>query len=116
MGAGHGRRLHYHGHSALHRARPELKILALLTFALLVVASPPQLPWLFVGYALALTQFVMVWVLAIAYVRRADKTFDPLARKAAEKALQSATSGGAARTGRFSRGQRTGTTGEGATR
>jgi uncharacterized membrane protein (DUF485 family) len=69
-----------------------------------------------VGYALALTQFVMVWVLAIAYVRRADKTFDPLARKAAQKALQSATSGGAARTGRFSRGQQPGTTGEEPTR
>jgi uncharacterized membrane protein (DUF485 family) len=43
-----------------------------------------------VGYALALTQFIMVWVLAVAYVRRADKVFDPLERKAAEKALHSA--------------------------
>jgi uncharacterized membrane protein (DUF485 family) len=58
-----------------------------------------------VGYALALSQFIMVWVLAVAYVRRADKVFDPLASKAAEKAVQGATSGGAARTGRFSRGQ-----------
>lgn len=42
-----------------------------------------------VGYALALSQFVMVWVLAALYLRRADRVFDPLAEKAVEKALQS---------------------------
>ena len=40
-----------------------------------------------VGYVLALTQFVMVWVLAFAYIRRAENTYDPLARRAAEQAL-----------------------------
>jgi uncharacterized membrane protein (DUF485 family) len=35
-----------------------------------------------VGYALALSQFVMVWVLGWMYLRRADNTFDPLAEKA----------------------------------
>jgi uncharacterized membrane protein (DUF485 family) len=35
-----------------------------------------------VGYCLALTQFVMVLVLGIMYLRRADKVFDPLAEKA----------------------------------
>lgn len=40
-----------------------------------------------IGYIFALSQFVMVWVLAAAYLRRADKVFDPLAAKAAEKAL-----------------------------
>ncbi len=40
-----------------------------------------------VGYVLALTQFVMVWVLAFAYIRRAESTYDPLARRAAEQAL-----------------------------
>jgi len=40
MGAGHGHRLHYHGHSVLHRARPELKLVSLLGFMLLVVATP----------------------------------------------------------------------------
>ena len=39
-----------------------------------------------VGYALALSQFVMTWVLAWMYLRRADRVFDPLARKAAEHA------------------------------
>jgi cobalt/nickel transport system permease protein len=40
MGAGHGHRLHYHGHSAVHRADPAAKLLALLGFVLLVVATP----------------------------------------------------------------------------
>jgi uncharacterized membrane protein (DUF485 family) len=41
-----------------------------------------------VGYLLALTQFVMVWVLAWLYLRKADREFDPLARRAAERALE----------------------------
>jgi uncharacterized membrane protein (DUF485 family) len=41
-----------------------------------------------VGYAFALTQFVMVWVLAGWYLRRANRDFDPLAQKAAERALK----------------------------
>jgi len=40
-----------------------------------------------VGYALALSQFVMVWGLGWMYLRRADHTFDPLAEKAREAAL-----------------------------
>jgi uncharacterized membrane protein (DUF485 family) len=40
-----------------------------------------------VGYALALSQFVMTWVLAWLYLRRSDSVFDPLARKAASQAL-----------------------------
>lgn len=41
-----------------------------------------------VGYALALTQFLMVWILGGLYLRRADRDFDPLARRAAEKAIE----------------------------
>ena len=41
-----------------------------------------------VGYVFALSQFVMTWVLAAMYLRRADKVFDPLAEKAAAKAVQ----------------------------
>ena len=40
MGAGHGHRLHFHAHSPLHRAAPEHKLVALLAFVLLVVATP----------------------------------------------------------------------------
>lgn len=38
-----------------------------------------------VGYCLALTQFLMVLVLGIMYLRRSDKVYDPLAAKAIEK-------------------------------
>jgi uncharacterized membrane protein (DUF485 family) len=41
-----------------------------------------------VGYAFALSQFVMVWVLTWLYLRRADRVFDPLAKRAAERALE----------------------------
>jgi uncharacterized membrane protein (DUF485 family) len=41
-----------------------------------------------VGYVLALTQFVMVFVLGITYLRRAEKVFDPLSDRAVERALE----------------------------
>jgi len=41
-----------------------------------------------VGYVLALTQFIMVWGLVWAYIRRADRVFDPLAEKAGQRALE----------------------------
>lgn len=40
MGQGHGHALHYHGHSPVHRAPAHLKILALVGFMLVVVATP----------------------------------------------------------------------------
>jgi uncharacterized membrane protein (DUF485 family) len=41
-----------------------------------------------VGYLLALTQFLMVLVLGIMYLRRAEKVYDPLAARAADRALE----------------------------
>ena len=38
-----------------------------------------------VGYCLALTQFLMVLVLGLMYLNRAEKVFDPLAEKAIER-------------------------------
>jgi cobalt/nickel transport system permease protein len=40
MGAGHGHRLHFHGHSPVHRAPAHLKLLGLVGFMLVVVATP----------------------------------------------------------------------------
>jgi uncharacterized membrane protein (DUF485 family) len=54
-----------------------------------------------VGYALALSQFVMTWGLAAWYLRRSTRVFDPLAEKAAERALRAGD--GKARSGRFER-------------
>ena len=55
-----------------------------------------------VGYVLALSQFVMTWVLGWLYLRKADREFDPLAARAREAALGHATGGDGAR--RFQRG------------
>ena len=46
-----------------------------------------------VGYALALTQFLMVWGLGWWYLRKSDRVFDPLAERAAEVALQAGVRG-----------------------
>jgi uncharacterized membrane protein (DUF485 family) len=52
-----------------------------------------------VGYCLALTQFVMVFVLGIMYLRKSDRDYDPLARRVVDMAQ-----GGAAEAGtRFER-------------
>jgi len=48
-----------------------------------------------VGYCLALTQFLMVLVLGLMYLKRAGRTYDPLAEKAIE--------GYAQHSGRFAR-------------
>jgi uncharacterized membrane protein (DUF485 family) len=53
-----------------------------------------------VGYVLALTQFIMTWGLALMYVRRANRTFDPLARSVREAAGDRPES-----TSRFRRGE-----------
>jgi uncharacterized membrane protein (DUF485 family) len=44
-----------------------------------------------VGYCLALSQFIMVWVLTAMYLKRADRVFDPLAEKAAQRAIDVGT-------------------------
>lgn len=49
-----------------------------------------------VGYVLALTQFVMVWVLGWLYLRKADRDFDPLRERAARKATDVAAAAGRA--------------------
>jgi len=40
-----------------------------------------------VGYCIALTQFVMVFVLGFMYLRRSDRIYDPLAAEVVRKAL-----------------------------
>ncbi len=57
MGAGHGHKLHYHGHSVVHRLPGHVKILMLLGFMLLVVATPRA--W-FAAYAGYLALLVVV--------------------------------------------------------
>ncbi len=58
-----------------------------------------------VGYALALSQFVMTWVLGWMYLRRADREFDPLAARAREAAEAASPAAPGTPTTRFRRGQ-----------
>jgi cobalt/nickel transport system permease protein len=60
MGAGHGHKLHYHGHSPVHRAPAHLKILALLGFTVLVVATPRDWYPAFGGYLALIAAVVAV--------------------------------------------------------
>jgi uncharacterized membrane protein (DUF485 family) len=46
-----------------------------------------------VGYGLALTQFVMVYVLGAMYVRRASREWDPLRERAVQRALGQSSEG-----------------------
>jgi len=54
VGAGHGHKLHYHGHSPVHRAPAHLKVVCLLAFMIVVVATPRDLYAAFAVYLAAL--------------------------------------------------------------
>jgi cobalt/nickel transport system permease protein len=60
VGAGHGHRLHYSGHSRVHRAPAHLKLLALVGFMLVVVATPREWYPVF-GLYLAVVLGVIAW-------------------------------------------------------
>jgi cobalt/nickel transport system permease protein len=60
VGAGHGHKLHYHGHSPLHRAPAHLKVVALVGFMLVVVATPARAWPVFGGYAALLIAAVAI--------------------------------------------------------
>ena len=60
MGAGHGHKLHFHGHSPVHRAPAHLKVLALLGFMLLVVATPRGWWPAYAGFLLVLVAVIAV--------------------------------------------------------
>ncbi|WP_107706172.1 cobalt ECF transporter T component CbiQ [Nocardioides allogilvus] len=70
MGAPHGHRLHYHGHSPLHRAPAHLKVAGLVGFMLVVVATP--VPWLpaFAAYAAVLAVLVVLSGVPVPYLAR----------------------------------------------
>ncbi len=70
MGAPHGHRLHFHGHSPLHRAPAHLKVAGLVSFMLVVVATPSA--WLpaFAAYAVVLAVLVAVSGVPVGYLAR----------------------------------------------
>lgn len=68
MGAGHGHKLHFHGHSAIHRFPAHLKVLVLLTFVLVVVATPKEWFPVFGGYLLLIVGVIGVSQVPPTYI------------------------------------------------
>ncbi|UFN45988.1 cobalt ECF transporter T component CbiQ [Nocardioides okcheonensis] len=68
MGAGHGHRLHFHGHSPVHRAPAHLKLLGLLVFMLVVVATPRQAYAVLAAEAAALLGVVLLSRVPLRYL------------------------------------------------
>ena len=68
MGAGHGHKLHYHGHSLVHRTPAHLEVLALLAFMVLVVATPRDWHPAFVGYLAAIAAVIGLSRVPPAYI------------------------------------------------
>jgi len=58
-----------------------------------------------VGYVLALTQFLMTWVLGAMYARRANRVWDPLAAGVRDSVDGHAAGEPAPRSARFARGE-----------
>jgi uncharacterized membrane protein (DUF485 family) len=56
-----------------------------------------------VGYCLALTQFLMVFVLGILYLRKAERVYDPLAQRVLTNAGDDGGEAGRAAESRFAR-------------
>lgn len=70
MGAGHGHHVHYHGHSRVHRLPAHTKIVALLAFVLVVVATPREVYWAFAVYAALLAGVLAATQVPAAYLLR----------------------------------------------
>ena len=70
MGAGHGHKLHFHGHSPVHRAPAHLKIVALVAFMLIVVATPREWYAAFAVYLAVLLVVIAVSRVPVGYLAR----------------------------------------------
>ena len=70
MGAGHGHRLFFHGHSPVHRLPAHLKLVALLSFMLLVVATPHTWYAAFGAYAVILVSVIRIAGVPPLYIVR----------------------------------------------
>ena len=70
VGAPHGHRLHFHGHSPIHRAPAHLKVAGLVGFMLVVVATPVAWVPVFAAYAVLLGVLVALSGVPLAYLAR----------------------------------------------
>ncbi|MDU0312463.1 cobalt ECF transporter T component CbiQ [Phycicoccus sp. M110.8] len=69
-GAGHGHHLHFHGYSPIHRLPAHTKLVALVAYVVVVVATPRNLPWVFAVHAVLLGVAVAVSQVPPRYLAR----------------------------------------------
>lgn len=70
MGAGHGHRLHFHGHSVVHRAPAHLKLVVLVAFVLLVVATPREWYAAYAGFLAIVLAVIVVSGVPVLYIAK----------------------------------------------
>lgn len=70
MGAGHGHKLHFHGHSPVHRAPAHVKVATLLVFMLTVVATPREWYPVFGVYLAVVVAVIAVSTVPFGYLGR----------------------------------------------
>jgi cobalt/nickel transport system permease protein len=70
VGAQHGHRLHYHGHSVVHRAPAHLKLVALVSFMLVVVATPREWYPVFGVYLVVLVSVIAISRVPFGYIAK----------------------------------------------
>jgi len=70
MGAVHTHRLYVHGHSPVHRLPPQCKLVALVTFVFVVVATPRTAFWAFGCYAALLLAVLLLARVPLGFVAK----------------------------------------------
>ena len=70
MGAGHGHKLHFHGHSPVHGAPAHLKVAGLFAFMLTVVATPREWYAVFALYLLVVLAVIAVSRVPFGHIGR----------------------------------------------
>lgn len=68
MGGEHGHKLHFHGHSPVHRAPAHLKLLALVGFMVIVVSTPGTWYPVFAGYLAVLCLVIALSRVPLGYL------------------------------------------------
>jgi cobalt/nickel transport system permease protein len=68
VGGPHGHKLHFHGHSPVHRAPAHRKLLALLGFVLVVVATPKDWYPAYAGYLVVIAGVVALSRVPVTYL------------------------------------------------
>jgi len=70
MSGGHAHGLYVHGHTPLHRMRPQCKVAAAFLFVCAVVATPRESLWAYAVYALMLSSVALVARISPTFIAR----------------------------------------------